>query len=331
MNNYTIAPEEDFVHEPERNDPHWSESFGHWCYSPENNIAIFFHFQRSDENPDMWRELVIVHQPDGNVLVGKSYGINTDDRNPTANGLAIRCLEPYKSWQISFNGALRQIKSADLRSNVFEDGVWQAARITLDCQAHAALWYQQSGEESMEGMGKAHMEQPIRFSGELSFAGTTQSLAGLGLRDHSYGARNISVTGDAQWFHGQFPSGRCFLIFRFSTGGKTYDNAHVTDSTGVYDAEIVELSAIGHVDTGSTMDVVLKSELGVDKIHGEFIYAVPVTLDGAREQIPGRKPAEGAFFFYVGYFRYTWDDEVGYGATNVVLSKDTQLQLAGES
>lgn len=326
------ATEEEFIHTPDSNDPHWSESYGHWLYSPENSIGLFFHLQRSTVNPDMWQETIIIHRPDGTKLVGKSHGINTDGRNPAANGLIAKCLEPYKSWEISFNGALREVLSSDLHSNVLEDGVNQAAQITLECEEHADLWAQEIEPGSMQGFASAHFEQPLRFSGEIRFAGETTSVAGLGLRDHSYGPRKAGKVGDVQWFHGQFPSGRCFLVTRFCTAdGKTYDTAHVTDSNGVHDAELVEISPIEHAAPGKKMHMVLKSELGTDTIRGEFIYTAPVSLMGVREQVPGRKPANGDFFYYDGNLRYTWnDDGVGYGAGNVVISKATQEKLEGK-
>lgn len=326
-------PEEEFIHLPDFKNPDWSESFGHWCYSPENNVGMFFHFQRSTENPDMWRELIIIHRDDGTALVGKSYGINTDGRDPAANGLIVKCLEPYKSWEISFDGALREVHSADLHRNVFEGGVWRAAQISLKCEKHAGLYAQKIEPGSMQGFASAHYEQPLRYSGEIRFAGETTSVSGLGLRDHSYGPRKVSKAGDAQWFHGQFPSGRCFLITRYSSAdGRTYNTAHVTDGDSVYDAELVELSAIEHAAPGKKMHVMLRSELGVVAIRGEFIYTVPVSLIGVREQVPGRKPGNADYFYYDGNLKYTWNDgEIGYGATNIVLSKATQERLAALS
>lgn len=318
----SIPPiEEEFIHTPDTSEPLWSESFGHWLYSNENNMGLFLHFQRSPSNHDLWREMVIIKCDDGAALVGKSWGINRDSDNPSANALSIRCLEPYKRWSVCFNGALRRINIEDLMQGIFKDGVWEPARLTLECAAHTPVWYDDTGGD----WAKAHLEQAVSFSGHLQYSGQAHALQGLGLRDHSYGRRDSTVGGSAQWFNGQFPSGKCFYVTRFVTAdGKTHDVVRIVEKGETIEAQIEEISPLEHPEPGSAMYVRLRSRLGVSEIHGEFVYRLPVSFLNASEQVPGRIADDSCLFYYDACLRYIWDGETATGFANVVFAPEKE-------
>ena len=317
MSNNAVPIEEDFIHTPDIEEPLWSESFGHWLYSNENDMGLFLHFQRSPLNPDLWRELIVIKCDDGTALVGKSWGLNEDTRNPSANALSVRCLEPYKAWRVFFDGALRRIYIDDLMDDVFKDGVWEPGRLSLDCSAHTPVWLDDNGGD----WAKAHLEQAVSFTGELQFAGQEHTLKGLGLRDHSYGRRDSTVGGNAQWFNGQFASGKCFYVTRFVTAdGKAHDVARIVDKGETIEAQIEEISPLEHPEPGSTMYVRLRSRLGVSEITGEFIYRMPISFPAASEQVPGRSASNNCLFYYDCCLRYTWDGEQATGFANVVFA-----------
>lgn len=323
------APEEEFIHVPDSSDPDWTESFGHWLYSPESNVALYFHFQRSAQNADLWRELVLIHRDDGTVLYSQSYGTHSDGRNPGANALRVECVEPFAEWRLSFDGAFRELQASQLRRGLCTGGVWQAGQVELNFQSHAPLWSQVSAPTSMQGIAKAHYEQPIKFEGEVRMSGRSERVAGLGLRDHSYGARKLSPQFDTLWFNAQFPSGRCLLISRFTTADKqTFDEAHITTENKIYNAEIVALNPLEHVSVGAKFHATLRSELGLSEIEGVFRHAVPISLMGQREHVPGWDSTNGGYLYYDGSLRYEWDGEIGSGSSNVVISTATQRKLA---
>lgn len=320
MDNVSPPSEEDFIHTPDETDPLWSESFGHWSFSNDSNIGLFTHFQRSQENTDLWRELIIIKYDEDTILVGKSFGLNCDSRNPSANALTIKCLEPFQSWRVSFDGAVRRVKIAELMGGLFTDGIWQPANMTLDCHASAPVW-SLSSDQNDGNWAKAHHEQAYRYSGELRFAGQTHMLEGFGLRDHSYGPRNSGASGDAQWFNGQFPSGRCFSITRVANAeGQIFDSAHFVDGGEMIEAEIEDLSPQEHPDPGSAMHVRLRSSSGSCDIRGKFIYRLPVSVMNAAEQVPGKVTDGSHLIYYDSCLRYDWDGEEGTGFANIVFA-----------
>ena len=311
--------EEDFIHTPDPAEPLWTESFGHWFYSCENDIGLFLHLQRSHSNPELWRELLTIKCSDGTALVGKSWGLNRDPKNPGANALNIRCLEPYQSWKVSFDGALRRLNIEDLMGDVFKDGLWEPARLKLDCRAHTPVWADASKGE----WAKAHLEQALRFEGKLQFGEQTFELRGLGLRDHSYGVRNSAKSGNALWFNGQFASGRSFFVVRHTTAdGQTYDVARVVDNGKIVEGQIEEISPQEHPEPGSGIHIRLSSPLGDYEIRGEFVYRLPVSFPGPSEQVPGKSPQQNNLFYYDSCLRYTMNDEKGTGFANIVFAPE---------
>jgi len=319
MNFASPPAAEDLVHTPDEHDPLWSESFGHWSTCNKNQISFFTHFQRNQKNRSLWRELIIIKLDPETALVGKSYGINTDPKNPSANGLSIECIDPFKAWRVRFDGAVREVPISKLMTEAFSDGVWQPARFVLECQAHGPAWTL-AADQNDGAWSTAHYEQAYSFRGELNLVDRAYKLDGLGLRDHSYGLRNSGIAGEAQWFNGQFPSGRSFSVIRAATpDGRFFDSAHVVQDGQLLDAKIEDLSPLKHPEREDLIAIRLSTDHGTHNITGTIEDRLPISILEPSEQVPGRVSDGASLCYYDAGLRYAWDGETGTGFANLVF------------
>ena len=299
--------------------PNWSESFGHWGYFPEQKLGLFVHNQRHVDNPSLWREIIVIQRGDGSVMVAKSYGTGQRGGSPGANGLAVTCIKPFEEWVIEFDGAARIVSSESLWREQLRDGVHEAVKMSLRLSAFAPVWAMDKNANA-ESWGRAHYEQGVRIKGRIESRDGVVDIDGLGWRDHSYGTRDFADGFNAQWMHGQFASGRCFLVMCTdpNSSGPGFETAFVVDDGIIYKAKLRSFPPIECPVPGRTAAIELDYERGSARIECTYLRAIPVSLAGTNEQVIGRiGGADGwSKVYFDTHLRYEWDGETGYGCAN---------------
>jgi hypothetical protein len=204
------------------NVPNWSENYVFSGFDPVAGVGFYHHMARMPYDPAIWRGAFGMVLPGGEVLVGKDHG--RTDRGadagavlgPASPSLAFVCVEPFRRWEVRYDGVARLTTGEELTAGLLRDGPTLPVRLDLTFEPSTPAWGFGEGMES-ETWADVHYEHAGRFSGTLHYGGRSVALAGSGYRDHSTGPRDVGPMLSHTWVHGRFASGRGFQVFAAHT------------------------------------------------------------------------------------------------------------------
>lgn len=294
----------------------WTESFHGSGYDPQRRVGVFVHVARAQFDPTLWDETFVAFLPDGRLLAYRSFGAGEEPSGPTANAVDYRCEEPWARWKLGFRGGVRLVTESELDAAALTDDEYVGAELALDLRAIGPV----CGIGGMDDAfwAHAHTEQHLSVSGTLRWGGEEIAFDGTGLRDHSVGPRDVSVLDRHTWCHGEFPSGRLFMVMDVDAGdGTTLRYAVVGDGDGMHEATITRpggtlLDAPGGARDGYAVG--LDTSDGSTTIEAEILHTLPLSLRGTNSWVVGTRP-DAHHFMYESMTRFTWDGETGYGLT----------------
>lgn len=265
--------------------------------------------------------------PDGRVYrlreAGKSLPALDDEGRPTVLGtgpLAFRCVEPFRTWTVTFQGTAVQTSTQSLI-----DGQPDGPRVDLEFHVEATMaappWIQgtllpdaaeRMSSSSLERglMGGERYEQLFRAKGSVRVAGEEHTFTGSGLRIRRQGVRDLAGFWGHCWQSALFPGGRAFGYIAYPPrpdGVATFNEGFLYTGDGpLIPARVVEAPWLGKLQpAGEDVSVVFESELGRTRIEGETVVS---TFDVVE------RPAMPNFpVLYQGGVRYRWDGEETYG------------------
>jgi hypothetical protein len=206
--------EHEFPHKPAPT-PNWSENYVFCGFDPAAGVGFYHHMARMPYDPEIWRGAFGMMLPGGEVLVSKDHGrLRPDEETvgPASPSLAFRCREPFRRWEIAFDGVSRLTTTEALATGLLRDGPTVPVRLELTFEPETPPWGFGEGMES-ETWADVHYEHPGRFSGILRYGDEHVALRGTGHRDHSTGPRDVGPMLSHTWVHGEFGSGRAFQVF----------------------------------------------------------------------------------------------------------------------
>jgi len=177
---------------PVVDEPAWSESYYFNFVDPDSKLAMFTRMGFRPGNK--WADgLHVVYL--GGDRVAFTYGRRTIAEDLTAynndlsaGSLTINCKEPFKHWQIKYDGDAQDIADAAIlltRRKERPEGWFKPARLsmTVDFYAITEPHYAASGT-------RGHFEQSGRVSGKIGLDGEYWTVNGFGVRDKSWGPRD---------------------------------------------------------------------------------------------------------------------------------------------
>jgi hypothetical protein len=314
-----LKPSDEGTH-PVQNTPLWSENYLSQIYAPEAKIGFWFHFGRASFDPTLWNEVFVAYLPGDKYLVSGSYSYGDGPTGPTGNQLHYRCNNPFEQWTKSFYGAANLVTGEQLRAGPHVTGthILVDAELTWDSLGPA---FDLGPLSSNETWSKAHYEQHGRVRGYITYDGKRVELIGSGIRDHSWGPRDLSRFNYHVWMSGQFPDGRTFMVFHIvDDKGHSGTHALLGDANGVR-AATLESNPPLITDASQIMngyDMVFTTASGERaEISATIIQAPPISFGGASELLFGcHRPAGGTHWLYESQTRFEWDGQVGYGLTD---------------
>ena len=192
--------------------------------------------------------------PDGRVFRlrdnGASWPADGPDGRPTvlgAGGLGFRCIEPFDTWTMTFDGKAVQTSSQDLIEGR-KDGPLVDVSFSVEATMAVPPWVQgalsaESGERlktSIEGklMGGPRYEQLFRATGTLKVGADEHGFTGTGLRIRRQGVRKLAGFWGHSWQSALFPSGRAFGYIAYPPrpdGEPTFNEGYLFDGDGGLD------------------------------------------------------------------------------------------------
>jgi len=307
--------------------PNWSENYVFSGFDPGAGIGFYHHMARMPYDPDIWRGAFGMVLPDGLALVHKDHGRSGPDADgPASPSLAFVCREPFRRWEVRYDGVARLATTGDLTGGLLRDGPTVPVRLDLTFEPMTPPWGFGEGMED-EAWADVHYEHPGRFEGRLRYGDRSLSLAGTGYRDHSVGPRDVGPMLSHSWVHGEFPgSGRAFQVFAAHTRpDQRFASAYVAAGSDLRAARVRSVPGWeGRDGDPGSFVVSLDTDGGPAEIVGRTLaqryhwsalipweFAFGADLDAAASDPAGAWPVLETMAVF------EWDGELGYGLVEI--------------
>ena len=217
-----LATHETPIQPPFPEIPLWSENFAIAGFDSASKVGLWLHLGRWRHDIRIWRELVVIMLPDGTVIAHRGFGDSCASADgPGAGNLAFRVLEPQRRLAYHFSGAARRVAYDELAVNVLQDGPRVRLQFDLLFQSDLPLWDLSKSGGTQDFMGRGHIEQLGRLSGNISVGTQTFKFDAMVNRDHSMGPRDNSPIFTHQWSSGWFDNGIGYMLYDAVVRGQT--------------------------------------------------------------------------------------------------------------
>jgi hypothetical protein len=324
-----------FAHRPD--DPEMRDSVSFWVVDHRGEIGLpRIGIEAVAANWDAHDVQVNVAFPDGRVFRlrenGESWPAAGPDGRPTvlgAGGLGFRCIEPFDTWMMSYDGKAVQTSSTDLIAGI-KDGPLVDVSFHVEAKMAVPPWVQGalSAEAdarlktSIEGnlMGGPRYEQLFRATGALTVGGDEREFVGTGLRIRRQGIRKLAGFWGHSWQSALFPSGRAFGYIAYPPrpdGEPTFNEGYIFTGTGdLMPARVVAAPWLTRLQAvGEDASLVLETASGTVHIDGETILSTHdiyhddkmFSTQAIKQEMPSFPALQQAGV------RYRWDGEETFG------------------
>src|ERR1700758_2464878 len=332
-----IDPSREYVFAERPGNPEMRDSVSFWVVDDRGEIGLpRIGIEAVAANWDAHDIQVNVAFPDGRVYRlrtnGPSLPAQGPDGRPTvlgAGGLGFRCVEPFATWTMSYDGPAVQTSSADL-----VDGKKDGPLVDISFHVQATMvvppWVQgalqtDAGAQlktSIEGnlMGGPRYEQLFTATGEFTAPGERRSFTGSGLRIRRQGVRKLAGFWGHCWQSAVFGSGRAFGYIAYPPrpdGEPTFNEGYIFDGTGdLIPARVVEAPWLTRFQpVGGDVALMLETPSGTVRIDGETILSTHdiyhddkmFSTQALKQEMPSFPALQQAGV------RYRWDGEETFG------------------
>ena len=320
-----LDPNKEYSTQEQPTEPFWCENLLFAGNDPVSQIGFWLHLGTVPNDWTMWEDRVLVTLPDnGGVLSMWAYHRTAPENRPAGSNLSFKCLEPFRRWQVTFDGFAQHIKTADMAAGLAPDSLKKKLKIVLDVTCVTPVWDAQTSAHGAHGKGdmdnqswaKEHYEQLWRATGTVTVDGVDYPWNGGGWRDHSRGPRGGNT---ADPWGGHFitgilmPSGRGAIMSSYwrPDGVINLEGAQITHADGtVHEAEVVEIPRLSELTlTGETITPKLKWDGGTANFTLTTEQSIWTSL---QKRLAVGKDLEGPGLMYVLNFgTVEWDGEQG--------------------
>jgi hypothetical protein len=261
-----------------------------------------------------------VYLPDGSV--GFLYDrpeISSNDAF-AAGGLKLEVLDPFRRLRLAYQGKLCLLANphdmADPR-RAFERNPLVDCTIDLDCIGLSPMY---GGErvnadgssieiDAEKSFARAHYEQHIGGRGTIRVGGREWTIAGLGLRDHSWGPRYWQAIRSYRWLPMSFDAGFAMMVSTVTTeAGTTRSGMVLRDGeyAAITDARVETDWDDSHYQSG--MRIWARTADRDYQIEGSVVSLIPLR---------NRRTAPGGEVLHTriteGMTEFRCDGKLGYG------------------
>lgn len=268
-------------------EPNWSENWLTYGWDPQRNIGVYFHIGRHPGALGVYETTFNVYLPDDCLLTHRGFGPNgTEGKGPTIGSVSYECLDPFQRWRKRFQGSVRATTGDALRAGPLQDG--PVIDVSLDFTSTASSPVFDFGAEKLDQTwGSGHYEQHHDFTAVLTVGDLHYDLRGFGLRDHSWGGRDWTGVGDTTWYHGQFPSGRSFMVVAVPgrPPAEPFIYGVMSDRSTVQKVEVVTVPPVtsvyhrfGAYGTDPSYDIEVVTADGPKTVRCEILQSMPLTF-----------------------------------------------------
>jgi prepilin-type processing-associated H-X9-DG protein len=331
-----IDPAREFVFAERPDDPEMRDSVSLWIVDDRGELGL----------PRIGIEAVGGHWEEHGLQVnvafadGLVFRLRSDGKawppmdatgRPTVLGagpLGFRCVEPFRTWTMTFDGEAAQTSTLDLLEGNTA-GPFVEVRFDVETSMAVPPWIQgslvpearallQGGEGNL--MGGPRYEQLLRASGTIQIPGREHTFNGSGLRIRRQGVRHLAEFRGHCWQSALFPSGRAFGYIAYpprDDGQPTFNEGYVFEGDGaLIPARVAQAPWLTSLQAlGQDVSLVLETEKGIERIEGEtFVSTFDIRHDDQTRaikemstELPDFPPLQQAGV------RYRWNGEETFG------------------
>ncbi len=331
-----IDPARECVFSERPDDPEMRDSVSFWVSDDRGEIGL----------PRVGIEAVAEHWEEHGLQVnlgfpdGRAYRVRTDGKAwPAEDGagrpavlgagpLGFRCVEPFRTWTMTFEGQAVQTSTYDLVEGK-KDGPLVDVRFSVEATLAAPPWIQGSLlpearaviEGSVEGdlMGGPRYEQLFRAAGSIVTPEGEHEFTGSGLRIRRQGVRRLAEFRGHCWQSALFPSGKGFGYIAYpprDDGQPTFNEGYVFSGDGeLIPARVLRAPWIDKLQAlGQDVSVVLETEGTEVRIEGETIVSSwDIAHDDTTWAVQAMSKEVNFPPLQQAGVRYRWDGEETYG------------------
>ena len=306
-------------------DPQFRESASVWIFDDRGAIGLpRIGIEAVAESWDQRGMQVNLGFPDGRSVVVRSLGEGrspVDDdgicRTFAAGGLEFRCVEPFQTTAVTFEGPALDTTAAALATGD-ESGEMPTLRFEAELTAAAPPWVsgtlnpdaQKLFDDGFAGAFiSPRYEQLCTARCSVQLGDASWSFTGTALRIHRQGTRDTGGFWGHCWPSALFPSGRGFgaLTFPERPGEPTFNEGYVFDGERMIPATLVDVPWLRRLQPfGEDVSITLRTADGDVHIQGETTLSACMA-GGTHHQIRPR-PATGRGPLHLGRRRVLRDD-----------------------
>ena len=332
-----INPSREYMLARRPQDPEMRDSVSFWVVDDRGEIGLpRIGIEAVGANWDAHDIQMNVAFPDGRVYRLRGNGPSLPARGPDgrasvlgAGGLAFRCIEPFETWTMSYDGPAVQTSSADLIDGK-KDG--PSADIGFHVEAKMAVppWVQGALRPDADAqlkttavgaiMGGPRYEQLFTATGEFHAAGEQLEFTGSGLRIRRTGVRKLTGFWGHCWQSAIFPGGRAFGYIAYPPrpdGQPTFNEGYLfTGDGGLIAARAVQAPWLTRLQSvGEDVSLVLETADGTVEIAGQTVFSThDIHHNDDMYSMHALKQEMASFpALQQAGVRYTWDGEEAYG------------------
>lgn len=235
-----------------------------------------------------------------------------------AGPLTFRCLEPFRKWQVSYDGsAVATTSRAQIEGNV---DVTHRVPVQLEAELTMVTpaWVQDNSPEKVARMSKAEAEEAtsmgigwrlehlFRGEGQLTVEGQARDFKAVGSRIKRQSVRPLNFFRGHCWQSALFPDGSAFGYIAYPAAGdgsKPYNDGYIYKDGKMYPARAVHKPWLSRLVDGDDVSVKLESALGITHITGTTVFSSFHILETEM----------GGFNLQQSGALYTWGQQSAYG------------------
>lgn len=332
-----ITPSREFVFAERPDNPEMRDSVSFWVVDDRGEIGLpRIGIEAVSANWDAHDIQVNVAFPDGRVYRLRTNGPSLPAQGPDgrstvlgAGGLVFRCVEPFTTWTMSYDGPAVQTSSSDLVKGK-KDGPTVDIRFHVEALMAVPPWVQGALRSdadaqlktAVEGglMGGPRYEQLFSATGSFSSVDEHHSFTGSGLRIRRQGVRKLAGFWGHCWQSALFPSGRAFGYIAYPPrpdGQPTFNEGYVFNGDGgLIAARVVRAPWLTRLSApGEDVSLTLETADGLIEIAGRTVFSTHdihhnddmFSMNALKQEMPSFPALQQAGV------RYGWDGEETYG------------------
>lgn len=325
-----LTPDHDLFFAEKPDDPEMRESTSIWLF--EEKGAFGFPRIGIEAEASSWDDRL--YQANfalggGRILDGAGRGPAPSplaaDGRPTILGagpLRFRCIEPFRRWEMSFDGPAIDGTVAQQIAREIDPEKRTPVRLEVEMEMATPAWVHDFSPEKVARMSEAEraeatsmgigwrLEHTFRGTGRLSVDGEMREFRAVGSRIKRQSVRPLTSFRGHCWQSALFPDGRAFGFIAYppaADGSEPYNEGYVYQDGKIHPARATRIPWLRRlVEEGDDVSLELESALGATRIEAATAlttFKIMTTADGL--------PVD--FNLHQGGARYTWDGMTSYG------------------